>query len=263
MLKLCEVFAKDNFITFNTKKTVCIKYGEVVKPTEKVFFSGQLLAWHKEVRHLGNYFNCKMDNSIDGSRKCSSFIGYFNKLYSNFGHLQCDVISMLFKSYCCSFYGSFLWKYQSDGFIKCCTAWNKAVRKIHSLPFRAHRWILGPMLNQYHISYQLYRRDIKMIYQMKVCTNQIVKQCLSVSIHDSNTLIGYKLAFYRSRFALLLNDIDLIECLRRAVPFPLTVDQTATVDCLHNMCLENSFYYDVDGFTKDEIQFIIDYIATM
>ena len=26
VLKLCEVFAKDNCITFNTKKTVCIKY---------------------------------------------------------------------------------------------------------------------------------------------------------------------------------------------------------------------------------------------
>ena len=101
-----------------------------------------------------------------------------------------------------------------------------------------------------------------MIYQMKVCTNQIVRQCLSVSAHDSNTLIGYKLAFYRSRYALLLNDIDRIKCLRRAVPFPLTVDQNATVDCLYNMCLENSFYYNVDGFTNDEIQFIIDYIAT-
>ena len=63
-----------------------------------------------------------------------------------------------------------------------------------------------------------------MIYQMKVCTNQIVMQCLSVSVHNSNTLIGYKLAFYRSRFALLLNDIDLIECLRGAVPFLLTID---------------------------------------
>ena len=76
-------------------------------------------------------------------------------------------------------------------------------------------------------------------------------------------LTRFLLAFYRSRFALLLNDTDLIECLHRAVPFPLTVNQTATVDCLHNMCLENSFYYNVDGFTKDEIQFIIDYIATM
>ena len=63
-----------------------------------------------------------------------------------------------------------------------------------------------------------------MFYQMKVCTNQIVRQWLSVSVHDSNTRIGYKLAFYRSRYTLLLNDIDLIKCLRRAVPFPLTLD---------------------------------------
>ena len=85
---------------------------------------------------------------------------------------------------------------------------------------------------------------------------------LSVSVYDSNTLIGYTLAFYRSRYALLLNDTDLIECLRRAEPFQLTVDQTVTVDCLNNMFLGSSFYYNVDGFTNMEIQFIIDYIAT-
>ena len=27
-------FAHENFITFNTKKTVCIKFGELIKPQE-------------------------------------------------------------------------------------------------------------------------------------------------------------------------------------------------------------------------------------
>ena len=42
-------------------------------------------------------------------------------MMSNFSHLNPESVVTLFKSYCCSFYGSFLWKYNSDSFGKCCT----------------------------------------------------------------------------------------------------------------------------------------------
>ena len=58
-----------------------------------------------------HYFNCQLNNNVDSKQKCSHFIGYFNKLLGNFGELNPDTIGTLFKSYCCSFYGSFLWKY--------------------------------------------------------------------------------------------------------------------------------------------------------
>ena len=32
MLDICNQFAKNNHVIFNTKKTICIKYGDVVKP---------------------------------------------------------------------------------------------------------------------------------------------------------------------------------------------------------------------------------------
>ena len=34
MLDICNNFANEHFITFNTKKTVCIKFGELIKPQE-------------------------------------------------------------------------------------------------------------------------------------------------------------------------------------------------------------------------------------
>ena len=46
------------------------------------------------------------------------FIGYVNKLRSNYDTLQPHILINLFKSYCCSFYGSMLWKYNSEGFDK-------------------------------------------------------------------------------------------------------------------------------------------------
>ena len=56
MLDICNKFAIDNFIIFNSKKTICIKYGEDVRVSEQVLMNGRLLSWHSEVRHLGNFF---------------------------------------------------------------------------------------------------------------------------------------------------------------------------------------------------------------
>ena len=83
--------------------------------------------------------------------KKSLFIGYGNKLRSNFGMLQSNVLINLFKSYCCSFYGSHLWKFNSTGFDKCCKAWNIAIRKLLELPYNAHVYLLGPLVKQINI----------------------------------------------------------------------------------------------------------------
>ena len=69
------------------------------------------------------------------------------------------------------------------------------MRNIFDLPNNTHRWILGPLLNQPRISHQSYIRDVKFIYRLLNCHNSIVKECLTVGINNSNTIIGYKLAF--------------------------------------------------------------------
>ena len=83
-------------------------------------------------------------------------IGYVNKLGSNFGKLQSKVLINLFKSYCCSFYGSHLWKFNSTGFDKCCKAWNIAIRTLLGLPYNAHGYLLGPLVRQINIREQFY-----------------------------------------------------------------------------------------------------------
>ncbi len=39
-----------------------------------------------------------------------------------------QVLVKLFQNYCCSFYGSVLWK-QDEVFLNICTEWNKALRR--------------------------------------------------------------------------------------------------------------------------------------
>ena len=261
MLGICDDFAQSNFITFNSKKTICIKYGEPVRNTEHVKLNGVTLLWQTEVRHLGNYFNSKLDNTMDSLRKCSHFIGYFNKLMVNFGHLHPDTVCNLFKSYCCSFYGSFIWKYCSDGFNKCCIQWNKSIRKIYSLPYATHTKLLGPLVCQDHISSQLIRRDIKFMHRLLDCSNVIIKQCFHNAYYNSNTLIGYKLAYYRARFGFNLFSSVLSKSLGRAKPPHIGIELQARVNCLRTLCLAKSNHATIDNFTMEDINDIINAIA--
>ena len=173
MMNIRSDFATNNCITFffNAQKTNCIKYGESVRLTEHVILDGNVISWHSRVRHLGNYLNSRLDINVDTNRKCSHFIVYYNHMMSNFGHLNPESVVTLFKSYCCSFYGTFLWKYNSDSFSKCCTQWNKCIIRIYYLPYNTHRWLLWPLIGQYHIRHQFILRDTKFLHRLLQSTN--------------------------------------------------------------------------------------------
>ena len=57
MLDICNQFAKNNHVIFKTKKTICIKYGDAVKPQECDKLNDTRLSWGGgvNVRHLGNF----------------------------------------------------------------------------------------------------------------------------------------------------------------------------------------------------------------
>ena len=113
MLKICSDFAENFSLTFNSNKSMCIKFGESVNDREKIMLNDLQIAWVNDVRHLGNYINKSLSDKLDCQQKVSTFIGSVNKLNANFRNLQHDVIARLFKSYCCSFYGSQAWRTDS------------------------------------------------------------------------------------------------------------------------------------------------------
>ena len=81
---------------------------------------------------------------------------------------------------------------------------------MYSLPFDTHRWVLGLLTNQRNIRYQLFARDIKLLHSTKYeINNSIVSECLSCALSDSNTVIGYKLAFYRENFNIRTQNSEL------------------------------------------------------
>ena len=168
MLKIGHEYRLENNIIFNSKKTVCVKFGSTVIEGESAFFYGVKLEWTDTVRHLGNFIDTTCTDYIDCIVKKSYFIGYVNKLEVNFGKMTHNVLIYLFKSYCCSFYSSHLWKFNSHGFDKIFKSWNIAIRTLLQLPFNAHTCLLGPITEQNNIKPQLYIRNCPFVCIMLV-----------------------------------------------------------------------------------------------
>ena len=114
---------------------MCIKFGESVSDREKIMLNDLQIAWVNDVRHLGNYINKSLSDQLDCQQKVSTFIGSVNKLNANFRSLQHDVIARLFKSHCCSFYGSQAWRIDSPDYKRICISWNKSVGNILRIPY--------------------------------------------------------------------------------------------------------------------------------
>ncbi len=73
------------------------------------------------------------------------------------------------------------------------TAWNIGVRTIFNLPYQSHRWLLGPLLRQPHISVQLHKRSARFLHVMKHCSNNIV---------IANTPMGHNIAYIRNVYGV-------------------------------------------------------------
>ena len=79
------------------------------------------------------------------------FIGCVNKSKSNYGKLQPSIFINLFRSYCCLFYGSILWKFNSTEFGKICKYWNITIHTWLKLLYNTHTYYLGPRIGQLHL----------------------------------------------------------------------------------------------------------------
>ena len=90
----------------------------------------------------------------------------------------------------------------SNGFRKYLIQWNKCIRRIYSLPYNTHRWLLGPLIGQYHIRFQLILRDIKCVHSLLQSPNSSVRQCIMNASSNANTLIGYKMSYYGSMYGI-------------------------------------------------------------
>ena len=90
IIVLCCEYAKEYDTTFNPKKTVCIKLGSKINIDKHVSMNGFTVQWSESARHIGNFVDFTLSDSLDCRYKQSMFIGYVNKLINS--HLQPHIL---------------------------------------------------------------------------------------------------------------------------------------------------------------------------
>ena len=62
----------------------------------------------------------------------SQFWKSFNMLRADFGAIDSKIKCLLFKQYCCTFYGAPLWRNNGASLRHVCVAWRKALRSVET-----------------------------------------------------------------------------------------------------------------------------------
>ena len=206
--------------------------------------------------------NTSLNEKIDCRMKISSFYGYVNKLNANLGHLQGTVLSRLFNSYCCAFFGSQNWRLDSICFNNVLIPWNKGVRRMLNLPSRTHTWMLGPLLEKYHLRFQFDSRTIRFLKGIANSSNYMVKTCFDHAMRDADSPIGYNLAFIRNTYGFNIIEHTLVDCLNLSRLKRLNPYQCTLIKELNNLLLTRNGVYRIHNFTKSDIENVIKVIAT-
>ena len=208
MLNVCEIFGEEYNVIFNAKKTVCCHFGgKTVVDNYKLYLNGAVLKWDNCVKHLGNKLNKNLDDKEDIMFKKGTFITYVNKLMSNFGFTKSTVLVKLFQFYCTSYYGVAIWDLCSGHLRDFHVSWNKAVRKMFSLPNTSHTSLLPFITGTLYIKEEIAARFIKFVKCMTSCKNSLVHNLMKYCMPNMQSTIGRNLMYIKVNY-----DINALKC---------------------------------------------------
>ena len=163
-----------------------------------VVFNGKQVGWKYDVKHLGNAISSDLSDTSDCVLKKAQFISSANMMLGNYINVQ---VTMSFIQHTC--YGSELWGCSSSGFTRNNTEWNKAAGRVLQVPICTHRWMLGPLCGQSHITDRLHCKIVRFIYHVIKHTNPIVNNMIgNHALACATSRMGANVEFLRFRYGV-------------------------------------------------------------
>ena len=142
LVDICQIYASQNEITYNVKKTVCMSVmSESCKHIHvpNVFLEECPLLWVESQKYLGVFLSCNMNDKKDMRRQLRSIYGKGNQLLRKFRKCTLDVKKRLFKAYCSNLYCCQLWcNYSTSCYKEVKVAYNNIFRNFLNINRRSH-----------------------------------------------------------------------------------------------------------------------------
>ena len=132
LVSICEIFATEHDITYNTKKTECMYLRPPMSSfsiNPIVYLCGKRLAFVKQFKYLGHLITDNLFDDLDIKRQYRSLCIRANMLRRNFYMCSHETKLTLFKSYCMSLYTAELWcRFTKTEMTKLTVCYNNSLR---------------------------------------------------------------------------------------------------------------------------------------
>lgn len=183
MLLICQDFATEYHVTFNSAKSVSIIIGP--ENCTDLIMNNEVVPRSEMAVHLGHFVG-KAFNEANIRKAKSAFCLRINGLLAKFMHCSFHTIQLLFSSYCTSYYGCPLWDFNAlSGFP---AFWRKCIRRLLRLPYRTHSRFIAPLFNKPDLLTQLRLRFAKFLSSCYNSTNSLVSVCAKLTFQSHSVV---------------------------------------------------------------------------
>ena len=140
LINICDAYATDVELTYNTKKTVCMSILPKWLKVNNGFqfeLSGNTLSYTNEHKYLGVYIRNDCMDGSDIQQQVRSIYARGNIIIAKFSNCDVNVKTRLFKTFCNSFYGANIWtRFYTYQIKKLYSAYNRIFRKFFNVSDR-------------------------------------------------------------------------------------------------------------------------------
>ena len=219
MLNVCEKYANTHKIKFNVSKSqiIVFNHNKYSQKNPDIYLNNEKIPIVSEVKHLGHVLCNKNTDIIDVEYIGKCFNKSVNIMMANFKTVSSNVLSKLFISYCCNFYGLTLCNSRSGSLYKLFVLWRKAIRRIFRLPSRCHNVLLPCILGRPNLEVEMYNRICKFYYSLLNSSNILIKNEATRCLYQSTSNMGINVSYMYNKFNIdfVQDNSNYIECMCR------------------------------------------------
>ena len=196
LINTCEIFAKDNDMCYNVKKTVCMHI--VPKSLKNIhapnmYLNGRVLKWVVEHKYLGIFISNDSSDARDITRQIRSTYSRGNVLISKFRMCSDEVKVQLFRSFCSNLYCSSLWTcYTKELYNRMRVAYNNIFRVLLRLDRRGSISMSFVLYNIDSFSVLIRKNIFSLRKRIQSSFNTVINACMSHNFFNHTSKINKK-----------------------------------------------------------------------
>ena len=206
MIVICEQFAKEYFILFNGSKSklLVFRHSGDASADQSIQVGNSVVTEILCDTHLGHKLSTVELDRVIVQDSIRSFWGFYNSMITDFGHVRPYLLCNLFKTYCCSYYGSPIWD-MSKSIDKIGSTWRCALKRFWNVPRETHREIITLLSDSILIALCLYKRFLKFVKVAHNGPSITTKSVMKIAVHNPMSTFGKNCNLISHSFDL---DID-------------------------------------------------------